>query len=218
MKILSTIIVILCLSGYPLSVNAGSFDIGLSTTSGITDSRSLYLGLDTKIKEISLISKLNYGERNNLEIENKAFLRLGYDPKLNDKWSLWFFNQAGYNKQRKIDFENFFGGGPKYTFYKDCSISAGLLQHYQKMENDTLDRNRLSFRLKGKIKSFKAVIFYQPNLDDFDDYIFTGEASIRQKIASQLSLKLTLTDQYRSISLTNEKNELSLILSLGIGF
>ena len=116
---------------FPLPALAGSLDLGLSTTSGITDSRSLFLGLDTEIKEISLTSKLNYGERDNLEIENKAFLRLGYDPKLNDKWSLWFFDQAGYNKLRKIDFENFFGGGPKYIFYKNFSISAGYLQHHQ---------------------------------------------------------------------------------------
>ena len=216
MKFISIIILALCLSGYPLPVKAGSFDIGLSTTSGITDSRSLYLGLDTKIKGVSLVSKLNYGEQNNLEIENKAFLRLGYDPKLNDKWSLWFFDQAGYNKLRKIDFENFFGGGPKYILYKDFSISAGLLQHHQKIENDTIDINRLSFRLKGKINSFKVVIFYQPNLEDFDDYIFTGEASIEQEIASRVSLKLILTDQYRSRSEIDEKNELSLVLSLGI--
>lgn len=215
MKIILIIIAALLLSSLTDLVRAGNLDIGLSTTSGITDSKSLYLGFDTKIKEISLISKLNYGKQNDLEIENKALLRLGYDPKLNNKWSLWFCNKAGYNKIRKIDFENFFGGGPKYTFYKDCSISVGLLQHHQKMEEDTLDINRLSFRLKGKINSFKAVIFYQPNVDDFDDYIFTGEASIGQKIASQLSLKLTLSDQYRSTSKV-EKNELSLVLSLGI--
>lgn len=201
---------------FPLQTLAGDLDIGLSAKSGITDSQSFYLGLDTKIKEISLVSKLNYGERNDLEIENKAFLRLGYDPKLNDKWSLWFFDQAGYNKLRKIDFENFFGGGPKYSFCKNFSVSIGYLQHHQKIESDTLDINRLSLRLKGKVKSFKAVIFYQPNLEDLDDYIFTGEASIKQKIAARLSLKLSLTDQYRSRPETDEKNELSVILSLGI--
>lgn len=218
MKILLIIILALCLSGSIDSALAGSFDIGLSTKSGITDSQSLYLGIDTEIKKISIASKLDYGKQNGLKIENKAFLRLGYDPKINDKWSLWFFDQAGYNKIRKIDFENFFGGGPKYTFHKNFSISAGLLQHHQKIGNHAFDINRLSFRLKSKINSFKGIVFYQPNLEDFDDYIFIGEVSVGQKITSCLSLNLMLTDQYRSRSEIAEKNELSLILSLGIEF
>jgi len=213
MKLIPIIILGLLLSANP--VFAGSLDLGLSTKSGVTDSQSLYLGFDTKIKEITLTGKLNYGEQNDIEVENKAFLRLGYDPKLTDRWSLWFYDQAGYNKIRNIEFENFFGGGPKYTFYKDFSISAGLLQHHKKLENDTFDMNRLSFRLKGKINQFKAVIFYQPNLEDFDDYIFTGEASFKQDITSKLSLKLILTDQYRSMSI-GEKNDLSLVLALGV--
>jgi len=213
MNLIPIVILGLLLSIGP--VFAGSLDLGLSSKSGVTDSQSVYLGLDTKIKEISLIGKLNYGEQNDIEVENKAFLRLGYDPKLTDKWSLWFYDQIGYNRIRNIDFENFIGGGPKYSFYKDFSISAGLLQHHKKFENDTLDINRLSFRLKGEIDSFKAVIFYQPNLEDFDDYIFAGEASFRQDITSKLSLKLTLTDQYRSMSI-GEKNDLSLVLALGI--
>ena len=96
MKLIPIIILALLLTGSP--VFADSLDLGLSIKSGITDSRSLYLGLDTKIKEISLTSKLNYGEQNDLEVENKAFLRLGYDPKLNDKWSLWFYDQAGITR------------------------------------------------------------------------------------------------------------------------
>jgi len=206
---------------FPLQVFAGDLDVGLFAKSGITDSQLLYFGIDTEIKKISLISKFNYGKQNSLKIENNAFLRLGYDSKLSEKWSLWFFDQIEYNKLRKIDFENFFGGGPKYSFCKNFSISAGYLQHHQRIEYDTLNINRFSFRLKDKVKLFRVVaftgiIFYQPNLKDFDDYIFTGEASIKQKIAARLSLKLLLTDQYRSRSETDEKNDLSLILSLGI--
>jgi hypothetical protein len=199
---------------FPTLSSAGNFDIGLSMASGITDSQSFHLEVQSKIKKIFIASRFNYGEQNNKETENKGFLRSGYDLKINEKFSLWFFDQAGYNKQRKIDFENFFGGGPKYNLSENFSVSVGCLHHYLKNESDSFNVSRLSLRFKGKLKIFSTVIFYQPNLNNFDDYIFTGEASVKKEILEKLSLKLLLIDQYRSISEISEKNELSLILSV----
>jgi len=53
MKLIPIIILGLLLSLNPAF--AGSLDLGLSSKSGVTDSQSLYLGLDTKIKGISCI-------------------------------------------------------------------------------------------------------------------------------------------------------------------
>jgi len=97
----------------PFPALAGNFDMDLTSTSGIIDSQSLYFGIDTEIKKISLVSKLNYSEQNDLEtedkvletedkvletenkaleIENKAFLRLGYNLTITLKYEGLYSN------------------------------------------------------------------------------------------------------------------------------
>jgi hypothetical protein len=118
-----------------------------------------------------------YGKTGDLTTRDNGGIGIGYDPIINERWSLWFDGSWSFDKALGIDSEVFLGAGPKYYIYKKeprkLSISAGIL-HQSREPGDYIEQ-RWSFRLKGSIKNWKAVAFYQPNIDDSSDYIGKGE-------------------------------------------
>jgi len=199
----------------PTFAHALTLDVDLSMLSGVVDSQSQKFELNSSILNTTL--RYRYEKIDDKTKENNVLLRSGYDPRLTDLWSLWSFAQLGYDKIREIDFESYIGGGLKYYLLEDFSISLGYLQHHQKFESDSSDTNRISLRLKGqwefnKILKLSTIIFYQPDLE-FEDRIFSSEASLKYKINEVFSTKLLLIDQYRSASRVDENNELSIILA-----
>lgn len=140
----------------------------------------------------------------------KGHARAGYDRALSDHWGVWTFGQAGFNRVRGIDHESFVGSGPKYTFMDGVSLSAGLLHHRQDGERET----RLSIRPKVKAGGFSAVVFYQPDVADFRDYIVLAEASYTLALSEHLGLKYSLYDEYRSTQAV--KNELTQALMVSV--
>ena len=201
---------------------AGSIDIGSSLISSINDANSLYLNYESTFGSCEFSSKFRYEKTNDIETQNNLYFKFGYDSLVNEKWSLWLFDEAGYNKIQGIDLENFAGAGPKYTFLntktRKVSISFGYLPHFQQFEDYSKTTNRLSLRLKGKDYvekdyEIKIILFYQPNLEDFDDYLLSGEFFWKYRLVGSTSVKISVTDQYRSMS-EIEKNELIGMLAL----
>ncbi len=200
-------------------------DIGLNYLSGQHASRSLNLGLKLPIlnEAVLLSSRVRYGKHDDEIVQNQGVFRLSADPKIQDKWSAWLYEELGYDKPKGIDVENFVGGGLKYSFYEGYSFSGGYLYHYQEIGDLSEGINRLSFRLKGKRTLSKwggpnifGVMFYQPNIEDFDDYLASGEIGLSMAIVQNLGLKLSIEDHYRSM--LDEPNEFLTSLSLVVEF
>ena len=114
-----------------------------------------------------------------------------------------------------VDLENFAGGGIKYILLENISASFGCLYHYIELE-EVKNLGRWSLRLKAKNSFGGIVVFYQPNMVDFEDYILKGEAYLKHKLDDIFFLKLSLKDQYRTS--WDPKNEFSSIFSVGIEF
>lgn len=228
--ITNTRLAILLISGFILlwltldqqRAHGAELDIGLNYLSGQHETQSLNLGLKVPfLNEKALFSsKIRYGSHDDEIVQNQGHLRLNYDPAINEKWSLWFYEEAGYDKPKGIDFESFTGGGPKYILYQSdtskASASVGYLYHYQ----DNKEANRLSLRLKGKSRlalfNIYAVAFYQPNIEDFEDYLADAEIGVSIAIVEDLRLKLSIEDHYRSM--LDEKNEFLTGLHLVVKF
>lgn len=203
-------------------------DLGLSFHSGVDQKQMLNAAFNAERAKFSFSARVNYAEKNDDVSEDHGYVRLGYDPMINDKWSLWFYEQAGYNRKREIRLENFAGGGPKYSLFDNeqlkASLSVGLLQHHIEYENDdTDDLARASFRLKSNWQISKSIVFsfvafYQPDIEDYQDYIITGEAGLRFRLTGRIGLKLKIEDEYRSVTRVDENNAFTTMLALSINF
>ena len=234
MKLLTFLLTVffLFISITPLS--ATSIDLGTSLDSGAVDSRTLVLNAETEIYRlvslyapswradvefndpIVLKTELQYSETEGDVVKNNGFFRAGYDPRLDETWSLWFFEEIGYRRLVDHETENFAGGGIKYRFFKNTSVSFGGLHHYLEIENlGTKNVGRWSLRFKTKNSWGGIVIFYQPDIRDYRDYILRSEAYIKHQLDNRY-IKFSINDQYRTS--WECKNELSTMFSVGIEF
>jgi hypothetical protein len=225
--IIFLVIIVLPKPGYSHTFK-GELNIGLSQSSGVSKKNDIDVAFVLKRKAFLLNIETKYISNEKQMIENKGNIKLKYDPVISDKWSLWLFNQTGYNKKREVRLENFIGGGPKYNFSLSYpiigSISIGLLQHHIKYTDDNIDNMaRISLRIKGdwqisKNFSFNTTIFYQPNIKTYQDYIIVGKAELKFRITEVIGLKLKIEDEYRSISKIDKNNSFTTTLALSINF
>ena len=239
-KLITCILVtlyLIILAVVPCPVLGAEIDLGATEHDGTIESQTYHLGVNIKSENSYAIAQWNYGKVSNIVTTDNGSLRLGYDTELLhptklhsfNHWSFWFFNQTGYNNTRGIVIENLLGAGPKYTFIKNemvsaiwnysISLSTGIIYHYENGAYGKRNLGRLSIRPKARIAddntSVSFVAFYQPNLEDFGDYIITGELVSQHKVTERMSLKLVLTDEYRSIT-SGSKNEFTRMLIMGI--
>lgn len=196
-------------------------DIGLTTIHGPSDQERFSASFTHTEDDLTISGQFRYAETEGTRIDEMGKLKVGNDPQLNETWSLWFFDEIGYNAKQKIDMENYVGGGPKLTICKQASISFGFLYHYIDFSGSARE-NVIRASLRPKIKvvlgqwELAGVGFYQPNVDDTLDYILTGEASIRYAVSDHIGLKLKVNDEYRSKSLVDENNELITLIAISI--
>jgi hypothetical protein len=211
------------LLGLAMNAFGAEIDLGATERDGSVASQTYHAGLNVKSENAYASIEWNYGKIANIVTVDRGVLRFGYDPEISNNWSFWLFNQTGYNNPRGIIVENLLGAGPKYTFVKtqniSASLSSGIIYHYEDGPNGSRNLARLSVRPKAKISDSKASIsfvgFYQPNLEDFGDYIITAKLISEHKVTERMSMKLILSDEYRSIT-KGSKNEFTRMLVMGI--
>lgn len=203
---------------------ATEIDLSLTSVAGVKDRAAAVAAFKLEGEEASLSGSFRFAETDRELSEEKGRLRAGYDPRLSDHWSLWFFDEAGYDRMRELESENYAGLGPKYTFVDSealkASFSAGALYHCTSYENaERQDVLRWSLRPKILVKrggwEAALIAFYQPNVQQPDDYIAKGETSIRYAVTATTGLKLTIEGEHRSLD-PIEQNELITTLSVSI--
>jgi putative salt-induced outer membrane protein YdiY len=113
------------------------------------------------------------------------------------------------------------------TDASDLSVSAAIQYDTERFYEATPDKEkiRLSIRPRvlqslGKNMEFAAVLFYQPNVKEFDDYMLIFNTSLEAKLLEKLSLKLTYSYDYESMPAleTIKKTDTSFITSLVLNF
>ena len=193
-----TLIVVLL----PLPGSAGDLDISYLSRESTVDSYATSARVSDQAGPLDFHAEYNYGKTADLVSTDDGEVGVGYDPVINDKWSLWFDERVGYNKMLGIDFENFIGFGPKYYILKEdkrkLSLSTGILYHYQ--EGDEEGKGRYSHRVKYGDVWIAGVYFYQPNMSNSADYITEGE--LRIKLSDVLSV--FYKEEYRSLDSIRE--------------
>ena len=187
--IILSIVFIVGITGYMNPLYAGQFDFSYRALS--SENSSDYMSsVDFKeiiAEKVELSGRYRYAETNNIVGTDEAEFRIGWDPVINDRWSLWMDESFGYNKGLGIDFQNKLGFGVKYYIYKGesvgFSLSAGILYELVFMDDKKEGFGRYSIRPVAHVGPVKMIYFYQPAMGDMDDYIskFYGEIVLATK-------------------------------------
>lgn len=219
------IIIIFLLSS--TDVYGGALALGWSESNNqLSKSYLTTIDFSEEDESLELMAHYEYGKINN-EVNNDAgYINILYDREiLKNKWALWFNGYFGYDKSLCIDTENKIGAGIKYYFIKKkilledddfywrkFSLSGGGLYHFVSErdpitgEITNIGNGRYSIRLKYTDNIFKFIYFYQPSMDDNDDYITKYISSVVLLHDKEIKSKLEFfyNGEYRS--LRNVKN------------
>ncbi len=158
---------------------------------------------------ILLINKLDFKEANDDALVNKGIQHLRYNYAFKPKVSWEAFAQSQYDAISKISFRGLLGSGFRFTLWNNpkYKIFLGNLFMYEYEENK-IDEERFyhrDFRGSSYLScslhpsdavSFVSTTYYQPRLNNFEDYRLSNETSLALRIFKNLAFKSTFTYVY----------------------
>ena len=159
-------------------------------------------------------------------IEHKGAISLVFDYHANQKFSPFIFTGWTYDSLAGVDTRVNLGVGGKYRFTDYSSISAAILIEKQTYTGETTELlSRISIRPKYK-RSFDNgsninwIIFHQPSISDWNDYLIKSELSASIQTSVQwLAFTCTAAYDYNSKPPANVKHaDLDLTIGITISF
>ncbi|QFR48706.1 DUF481 domain-containing protein [Sulfurimonas lithotrophica] len=190
---------------------SGGIEIGLETKRGNTDKDS-YKG-DIKVMYDSNASYLTwleisgeYGEANNVEDTNKIYAHLRYIHKLTQETIRYeAFLQTQEDKFKAIEYRRLAGAGLRFKIF-NTPIGGkgyyGLGAFYEDIRytNPAIDPDESEVRVNtylayainfSKKSSLAYTLYYQPIIDEFNDYVLTNQLELTLQVYEQLYLKFS---------------------------
>lgn len=178
-----------------------------------------------------ILGNIDYSLANGDELSNSGLVHFRYNRKLNSRIKMEVFTQFQYNKTLGIDMRSLLGIGPRFKVNKSGKVvfytGVILMQEFEKT-NDSNEiisyqrlSNYLSFSFKNSAKSieFSTVIYYQPNINLWDDYRLNSQTSIAFYITSKLQFVNSINfgyDTFAPINVSKQNLSISNGLKLNI--
>ncbi len=176
--------------------------------------------------EFKIKGNHTYGESRGVKDVNKGDGDIRLDVNFLKRFTAFVLFLPGYNEFQKLDLKVSAGGGLKYTFIKnttgDHSISLALLYDYWKYTE--LEKKMMRFSLRpmhfqkiNEVLTLFFIVFYQPDVNNFQDYRIFGKLILNFKISKYFSFDVIVTDEYNNIVPSGVKrNDLTLINAIKI--
>lgn len=173
-----------------------------------------------------LLGNIDYSLANGKQLSNSGLIHFRYNKKLNKKLRIEAFTQYQYNKILGIESRNLIGIGPRYKINKSEKtvfyIGSLFMQEFEKTSDDTktMSYQRLSSYLSLSIKNksntleFASVVYYQPNINFWEDYRLSSQTSLAFNITSKLQFVNSINYGYDSYAPTNVSKK-NIILTNG---
>lgn len=215
-------------------VTKWGFDLmfGLNYQQGNTDKigghSALKLDRVSSIDEFLFNANIFYSETHQKKDTHKGDMTLKYDYDFYKKESFFLFIIPSYNEFHNIKYRIQNGIGLKHTFlkneYHNHSLSGAVLYEVKEYLHikEKKEITRLSFRPKmkylfNKENTLLLIFFYQPKIDQWEDYRMLLEFSIDFKIIKYLFFEFKILDEYNNIVIDNiERNDITIINGIKI--
>ncbi|CAN1505896.1 Protein of unknown function DUF481 [Flavobacteriaceae bacterium] len=174
-----------------------------------------------------LLGNIDYSLANGEELSNSGLIHFRYNRKLNKKLRLEAFNQYQYNKILGVESRNLIGIGPRYKINKSDKnvlyIGSLLMQEFEKTSDNikTMSYQRLSnyfsLSIKNKAKTLEltSVVYYQPNINFWEDYRLSSQTNLAFNITSRLQFVNSINYGYDSYAPSNVSKK-NIVLTNGL--
>ncbi len=208
--------------GFYNTINAG-FELSSGNEEFVKLTGSYRLDFISKNFYTFLVGDIEYKEGNSRIITNKGFLHYRFIHKKLLFLNPEFFTQLEYDDFLLIEHRELFGAGIRIDIANysnidsvtniDFDIGLGIMQEYEKYKISDPDKsdlirstNFVSFFLNfNKYSNFNLVIYYQPALNNLDDYRMLGEMKLSLPIFNGFSFYTQLNYRYDNHPLPNLK-------------
>lgn len=192
--------------GWAGTVNLG-FSIIKNTREIIQLTNNTQVQYNRGKSTLLLLNELVLMRVNQDQLLNRGFQHVRYNYETRPYLIPEAFVQAQYNQLWNIDVRLLAGAGPRFKLYRtDTSrIYIGTLVMYEYEEVDKGAQYNRDFRLScylsggyslKKYIDFNTITYFQPRLDQWDDFRITTENSIRFGITTKLGFRTTFQLSY----------------------
>ncbi|WP_373001252.1 DUF481 domain-containing protein [Sulfurimonas sp.] len=193
---------------------SGKFEAGLETKRGNTDKDNYKASFRITYDNNSSYATWGefsgeYGESNYVKDTNKAFSHIRFIHSLTDDENLRYelFGQLESDEFRRINSRILGGAGLRYRMFnspKNGKGFFGLGGFYEDIEytNPQIDPSEDNARLNSYLaysisiadmSAFSYVLYYQPKMDDYADYVFSNQLELKLNIIKRLFLKFNVS-------------------------
>ncbi len=146
------------------------------------------------------------------DLDNNGFQHFRYNYTIRDtgRITLEAFVQHQYNAQKILKRRIISGGGPRFSLVSTEQFSwyfAPLVMYeYERLSDDestTSHNTRVDaytnfYFAVNKTISFNHISYFQPKIDNFNDFRYSGETGLRIKILKNLALNSSFAIDYDS--------------------
>jgi hypothetical protein len=182
----------------------GKADVNFNINQNINQVMSLGINIHSQYvhnrNRILAIGDLAFIKAGAKDFVNSGYQHLRYNYKLLN-WLTWeAFIQAQYNRILLLDRRYLAGTGPRFKLLKTKNVRAYTavlyMYEYQSQNNDSLEsyNNRISsyitIGMSFKKVEFATTTFYQPNLNNFNDYRIANDSAFEIIITNHFNFKV----------------------------
>lgn len=177
-----------------------NFQITQNTQQVINFGNNVHLQYQKNRSRFLLINDINFVKAGNTNFVNAGFQHFRYNYKIKNRLTWEAFIQSQYNPILRLDLRLLAGTGPRFKIVKNKTLRlyAASLYMFEREEisGETKQYNthRLSsyvtFSLSiGENADFTSTTFYQPNVQNFQDYRIANDSSFELVISKRLNFR-----------------------------
>jgi len=192
---------------------SGKLSLGLSGKRGNSDKDDIDLGSRLQWQQKDsyqfIVLSYDYSQTQAQRSSNKSFLHARHAQQYHPRRAWEAFTQVESNEFARLSFRGLIGAGIRWTLgqpndHYSFHLGTGAfavretLEHsagYTDRGDDNFSRANIYIAYKHKLNrqlSLMSTTYYQPRLDDGQDYRALEQASLQVKMTDQLSLSLSV--------------------------
>ena len=178
---------------------------------------------NVKTSSFELVNRLDYhrnnshtflqlsgqiAEQNKKIFKNEAFSHLRFTNMFYGNIGYELFTQAQYDEFKNLKLRQLNGAGARFQLRNHkknrLTVGIGIMTDYEIVEPNQTDftlrsTSYIAYNNIGKLIETNAVAYFQPSIQDTNDYRILTEASISSKLTNKLRLEVSINFNYDTL-------------------